>query len=42
MDFSIKQGQLITLTFEGKSFEAIVIDPNSWEKVSLALVLVLT
>ena len=32
MDFSIKQGQLITLTFEGKEFEVIVIDPNGLGK----------
>lgn len=32
MDFTIKQGQLITLTFEGKSFEVIVIDPNGLGK----------
>ena len=32
MDFSIKQGQLITLTFEGKAFEVIVIDPNGLGK----------
>ena len=32
MDSSIKQGQLITLTFEGKEFEVIVIDPNGLGK----------
>ena len=32
MNFNIEQGQLITLTFEGKSFEAIVIDSNGLGK----------
>ena len=32
MNFNIEQGQLITLTFEGKEFEVIVIDPNGLGK----------
>ena len=32
MDFNIRQGQLLTLTFEGKAFEVIVIDPNGLGK----------
>ena len=32
MDFNIRQGQLLTLTFEGKEFEVIVVDPNGLGK----------